>query len=182
MKNMSLKKIVLAGIFTALSIVLISFVRIPIFPAFPFLILDGGDLPILLSGFLLGPWWGLAVTVAASLIQAFVFSTDGIIGGLMHIIASGTFVVISSYVYKKWHTIKGALLALIFGGIAMMIVMIPANLFITSYYYKMTVEAVAAMLVFPLIPFNAVKAIMNTIIIMLIYKPISRVLHKVDWH
>ena len=182
MKNsFTLKKCVLAGILTAIAVLLISIIRIPIIPAASFLVLDGGDIPLLLCGLLLGPVWGTMAVIIASFIQAMLFSADGLIGMFMHIVSSGAFVVVSSLIYKKFHTLKGAWAALISGGISMILIMIPFNLFITSAYYGMPVSAVADMLVPAIIPFNAIKAVVNIVIILLIYKPISKSLKKIHW-
>ena len=115
-RNEVLHKIVLAGILTALAVVMIALIRFPIIPTAEFLVFDGGDIPILMSGLLLGPWWGLAVTVIASLIQGFLLSPDGIVGAVMHIISSGVFVVVTSLLYRKWHSRGGALASLSIGG------------------------------------------------------------------
>ena len=182
MKNSSaLKKCVLAGLLTAIAVLLISVIRIPIIPTASFLVLDGGDIPLLLCGLLLGPVWGFMAVIVASFIQAMVFSSDGLIGMFMHIVSSGAFVAVAAIIYKKFHTYKGAWAALISGGLAMILVMIPFNLFITSAYYGMPVSAVAAMLPTAIIPFNVIKAIANIIIIILIYKPISKSLKKIHW-
>lgn len=77
-RNAVLHKIVLAGILTALAVVMIALIRFPIIPTAEFLVFDGGDIPILMSGLLLGPWWGLAVTVIASLIQGSAFAGRGL--------------------------------------------------------------------------------------------------------
>lgn len=181
-KNQTLKKIAVAGLMSALSLVLIAVIRIPIIPSAPWLVLDGGDIPILMSGFLLGPWWGLLVTVVASLIQALVFSSDGIIGGLMHILASGAFVVVSGLIYQKWKTFKGALVGLLVGGLTMVAVVIPANIYITPLLYtNMTPEMVLPLIPTAILPFNAIKAAVNTVLVLLIYKPISRALKKIHW-
>lgn len=182
MKNSyKLKKCVLAGLLTAIAVLLISFIRIPIFPWASFLVLDGGDIPLLLCGFLLGPGWGIIAVVAAAVIQGLLYSNDGIIGILMHVISSGAFIFVSAFVYKKVHTYKGAWLSLGLGSLALIVVMIPFNLFVTSAYYNMPVSAVAAMLPTAIIPFNIIKGIVNSLILILIYKPLSNSLKKINW-
>ncbi len=180
-RNEVLHKIVLAGILTALAVVMIALIRFPIIPTAEFLVFDGGDIPILMSGLLLGPWWGLAVTVIASLIQGFLLSPDGIVGAVMHIISSGVFVVVTSLLYRKWHSRGGALASLSIGGACMIAAMIPTNLFITAAYYGLPRAAIASMILPAILPFNAIKVVINLVVIMLIYKPISRLLHNRNW-
>ena len=49
----------------------------------------------------------------------------------MHIVATGTFVIVAGVIYRLEHTRKGAVLALICGSIAMTLMMIPLNLIFT---------------------------------------------------
>ena len=182
MKNSyNLRKCVLAGLLTAIAVILISFIRIPIFPWASFLILDGGDIPLLLCGFLLGPVWGFIAVVVSAVLQTLLYSQDGVIGMFMHIVSSGAFVVVSALIYKKVHTYKGAWLSLGLGTLALILVMIPFNLFVTSAYYNMPVSAVAAMLPTAILPFNLIKGAANSIVLILIYKPISKSLKKITW-
>lgn len=180
-RNEVLHKIVLAGILTALAVVMIALIRFPIIPTAEFLVFDGGDIPILMSGLLLGPWWGLAVTVIASLIQGFLLSPDGIVGAVMHIISSGVFVVVTSLLYRKWHSRGGALASLSIGGACMNRGDDPYE----SIYYRSVLRlpraAIASMILPAILPFNAIKVVINLVVIMLIYKPISRLLHNRNW-
>lgn len=75
----------------------------------------------------------------------------------------------------------GALAALSIGGVCMIAAMIPTNLFITSAYYGLPQSAIASMILPAILPFNAIKAGINLIVIMLIYKPISKLLHNRNW-
>lgn len=180
-KKTVLQKTVLAGLFTALSLVLIALIRIPIIPAAPWLVLDGGDIPALLAGFLLGPWWGLAVNVASSLIQGFAFSSDGIVGAAMHILSTGLFVVLSGALYRRFHTFRGALLSLLAGAAAFIAVILPVNVLITPAFYGMPTQAVVDLILPALLPFNAIKAAVNIALVLLLYKPISRAVKSFGW-
>ena len=72
---------------------------------------------------------------------------------------------------------KRAILALICGVFAMVIIMIPANILITPYFMAAPKDAVVAML--PLIiGFNFTKAGINAIVTFILYKRLSRFLHK----
>ena len=96
MKNFkSTKKIAIMGVMTAISIILIYIIRFPIIPAAPFLEYEPGDIPIYIIAFLYGPLSGLVITIIASLIQGITVSAgSGIIGIIMHIYATGTFVLV----------------------------------------------------------------------------------------
>lgn len=46
----------------------------------------------------------------------------------MHIISTGTMVIIAGTIYKRFHTFKGAIVSLVAGIIGMVLIMIPLNL------------------------------------------------------
>ena len=172
---MKTNKITKIGVLSALAIVLILLVRFPIIPSAPFLEYDAGDVPLLFISFLFGPLYALVATMIVSFIQGMTISAQsGWVGIVMHIIASGTLVLVSGFIYNKFHTMKGAILALLFGTISMILIMIPSNLFFTVRFWGMPYEAVVAMLPTAIIPFNLIKAAINCIIVFLIYKPLKR--------
>ena len=161
----------------AISLVLVMAIRIP-FPPAPFLVYDPADVPIIISAFAFGPLSGLAITFVVSFIQAFALGGDGIIGFFMHMVATGSFVLVSGLIYRKHKTKKVALIALVTGALVMTATMIGWNLLITPIYLGVPVEAVIGMILPILLPFNLIKAGVNGVIIFLIYKPIARYLHK----
>lgn len=181
MSNVSKKTSTLAklGILAAVSVVLVAIVHFPLIPAAAFLEYDPADIPILLGTFALGPAAGILLTLVASVIQGLTVSAaSGWYGILMHVIATGTYVLVAGNIYKAHKTKKQAILALVCGTLAMAAVMIPANLFITPIFMGAPRSAVAAMLPTAIIPFNLLKAGINSVITFLLYKRVSPLLHK----
>ena len=170
------KKLTLLAMFTAIAVVLITFVHFPLFPAAPFLQYDPADVPILIGAFAFGPVAGLTVTVLASVIQAFLISGVGPYGFLRHAIATGTLALVSSLIYRRRHTQAGAVLALVCGTLAMGLVMVVANHYITPFYTGMPTEAVDELLLPFILPFNLLKAGINSVVTFLLYKVVSRYL------
>jgi riboflavin transporter FmnP len=168
------------GVLSALSIVLMLLIRFPIIPAAPYLIYEPADVPIFIGTFLFGPLSGLSMTVIVSLIQATLLSTDGWVGFVMHVAATGSFVIMSGLIYKRKHTLKGAILALVAGTLTMTLVMIPVNLFIQPRFYGVPYDVVKGLLVPALIPFNLLKAGLNSIITAIVYKSISRLVQNLN--
>lgn len=180
--NKHLKKVVLTGIMSALAIVLIAIFRFPIIPAAPYLIYEPGDMPILIVSFLLGPLYGLCMTIVVSILQMIVFNaSDGWVGCLMHIIATGAFSVTAGLIYRKVHSFKGAIIALVSGTLVMTAIMVPANLYFTVNFYKVPFDVVLIGLPTTTIPFNFIKAGINSVLTIIIYKSISKVIHKFGW-
>ncbi|GAQ24742.1 MULTISPECIES: ECF transporter S component [Tepidanaerobacter] len=177
MRKSEVNKMSRLAMLAALSILLMFLVRFPLIPAAPFLEYEPGDIPALIAAFLFGPAAGVLVTLAVSIIQAFTVSAgSGWIGAIMHFIATGTMVAVAGYIYKKIHTQKGAVIALIAASISMTLVMIPLNLIFTTKFMNVPMEAVKAMIVPIIIPFNLLKASINSTLTFLVYKPIGRVL------
>ena len=163
-------RICVLGIMGALAIVLALVVRFPIFPQVAFLEYDMGDVPIFLSTYMFGPWWGLLLTAIVCGIQGVTVSAaSGIYGIIMHFIATGTYVLVSGLIYSKHRTIKGAIIALISGSLAWVLVMIPANLIITPFFMEVSVEVVLNLLLW-IVLFNLIKAVGNSLITFLLYK------------
>lgn len=173
----NVKRMVKIAVLSALSIVLMLALRFPLIPSAPHLEYDPGDIAILIGGFMLGPVAGLVITITVSFIQAMTVSAgSGWIGFVMHVIASGTMVLVASIIYKKIRTFKGAIISLVAGSMAMILVMIPANLYFTPKFFGIPYEAVKAGLITSVIPFNVLKAILNSILTMLLYKPLGKAL------
>lgn len=173
----NVNKMVKMAILSALSMVLLLLIRFPIIPGAAFLEYEPADVPIMVGGFLYGPVAGLIMTFVVSLIQALTVSSGaGWVGFVMHIIATGTLVAVSASIYKRVHSIRGAILALVAGSLAMTLIMIPANLFFTVKFWGYPFETVAGMMLPVFIPFNLIKSFANSFIVMLVYKSIGKLL------
>lgn len=171
------KHVVTLAMLAAVSVLLMYFVHFPIFPSAPFLEYDMADVPILIGTFLMGPVSGLIITVVVSIIQAMTVSaSSGWIGAVMHICATGGFVIVAGLLYRRFRTRKGAVAALISGTVIMTLLMIPLNLIFTVRFLGAPREVVVAMLLPTIIPFNLIKGFANSIITFAVYKSVARVL------
>lgn len=169
----STKNLTVMGMMAAISVVLIYVIRFPIIPSAPFLEYEPGDIPLYMIAFLFGPVSGLIVTIVVSILQGLTVSAgSGIIGIVMHIFATGSFVLVAGNIYKIKKNIKNAILALIAGIITMVITMCIWNIIFTPIFMGVTRDAVMAMLVPAIIPFNLIKAGMNSIFTLLLYEVI----------
>lgn len=109
MNNMNTKmksqQLVKMAMMAALACV-VGLIRFPLIPAVSFLTYDFADIPILITTFAFGPASGLLVLTVVSFIQAFLMGGDGFYGFIMHIIASGVFLMIAGLMYRKHKTKK----------------------------------------------------------------------------
>ena len=90
---------------------LFSFIQIPLLPAAPFLTYDPSPMPAMVCGFAFGPGAGFVVGSIAAVIHGLILGEW--VGSLMNICATLFFVVPSALIYKKKHTLKGAIVGLI---------------------------------------------------------------------
>ncbi len=173
--KLTTKNIVILALLIAISVVLVYLIHIPIIPSAPYLEYDPADIPILIGAFAFGPIAGIIITVIASGIQALTVSIQGgIYGFIMHIIATSTLVVVASTIYRVRHMRAGAVIGLVSGTLAMTGIMLVANHFITPFYTGMPTEAVDAILLPAILPFNLIKAGINSTVTFLVYKTVSR--------
>lgn len=176
MKN--LKKVTTMAILIAVSVVLVALIHFPIFPAVAFLEYDPADISILICGFAFGPVAGLAVTAVAAFLQGITVSaSSGIYGILMHLLATGALVGTAAGIYSRHRSKRGAAVSILCGVVAMALIMIPANLFITPYFMGVDRSVVAGLLPF-IILFNIIKAGINGVITFFVYKKISKLIRK----
>lgn len=177
MRNPTVKRIVQLGLLTAISVVLVYLVRFPIFPSAAYLEYDMADVPILIGGFLFGPWYGLLLTAAVSLLQWLLVSqSSGWVGCLMHFFATGSSVLVSASLYRKNRTLRGAITAMMLGGLVHVLMMIPLNLIFTVHFNGAPMEMVLAMLPTVIIPFNLIKVSANSLLTFLLYKRVAKIL------
>ena len=125
------------AILTALSVCFVALIHFPIFPAVAFLEYDPADIPILICGFAFGPAAGFIVTLIAAFIQGFTVSAQsGIYGIIMHIVATGAYVLSSSLFYRKHSGTVSAVLSLMPFILLFNLIKAGANGAITFFIYK----------------------------------------------
>lgn len=183
-KSEQTRKLVVMALLVAVSVVLIYAIRFPLVPAAAFLEYDPADIPILIGALAYGPVAGVMLTVIASIIQGVTVSAgSGLYGIVMHIIATSTLVIVAGSIYKVRRTKSGAILALVCGTLSMGLIMMPANHFITPMFTGWPTAAVDALLLPGILPFNLIKAGINSVVTFLVYKTVSRyVIHGEGWH
>ncbi len=177
--RMSTRQLVVMAMMAAISIVLVYAIHLPLFPAASFLEYDPADIPILIVAFAYGPVSGFIMTVIVSIIQGMTVSAgSGIIGIIMHIIATGSCTLIAGSIYWKHKTRKSALVALVVGVIVMTAAMVIMNLILTPIFMGAPREAVAAMILPIILPFNLLKAGIHCVVTCILFKPLSNLIKK----
>lgn len=180
-----LQRLTTASVLAALSIVLMVTLRFPIFPATPFYEMEFADVPILICSWILGPVYALVCLLVVCVIQTLTVSAgSGIIGFLMHFLSSGLLIIILSLFKMKLRGRRGAkniilrVVSAIVGVIAVILVMIPMNIWLTSEFMELPAsEFFKAYLVY-CVGFNAIKAGANVLLYSLISPQLNRVYNK----
>jgi riboflavin transporter FmnP len=172
------KRVAMLGMLAAIAYAVTFVTHFIIPPFFNFLSYDPKDIVIAIGGFIFGPLSGLVVAAVVSLIEMITISTTGPIGCIMNILSSCCFAVVAAFIYKKKHTLQGAIIGLVVGALATTAFMLLWNYLITPIYMGMPRQAVADMLVPVFLPFNLTKYALNAAITMLIYKPVVTALRK----
>ncbi len=171
---MKLKNLVFCAVMSAAAIVLMLAVRVP----FGFLTYDPKDVAVVMAGFVLGPMYALLTSLVVATVELVTISDTGLIGFFMNFIASAAFALSAAIVYKRIHTRKGAIIALLVGTVTMTVCMLLWNYIATPIYMGVSRDVVVGMLVPVFLPFNFFKGVVNSVVTLLIYKPIVRALRK----
>lgn len=77
-----------------------------------FLQLDVKDTVICIGGFVFGPLAAAIISIVVAVVEMFTVSDTGPIGCIMNVLATVSFCCTASFVYKKMHTKRGAVVGL----------------------------------------------------------------------
>lgn len=176
MKRSSVKKIVLLAMLAAISYLIMSLVRIPVVL---FLKYEPKDVVITIGGFLFGPMASFVVSLVVSLLEMVTVSDTGPIGCVMNLLSTCSFACTAAFIYKRKHTLKGAISGLAAGSVLMIITMLLWNWLITPWYMGVDRATVESMLLPAFLPFNLLKAGLNSALTLSLYKPLVTALRKI---
>ena len=185
MKKNTTHNLTVAAMLSAVAFILM-FIEFPLPMLIPsFVKMDFSDLPALLGAFALGPVYGVIIKGTST----------ACVGELCNFMLGAVFSAVAGFVYKRHKSRKTAILGAIAGAAVMAVFSVPSNYFITypAYvqFYHMPLEAILGMyqailpsadslikcLVIFNMPFTLVKGLLDAVLCLLIYKPLSPILH-----
>ena len=175
-KTFNAKSLAIMAMLTALAVAADFFLRIPNIGGF--LTYEPKDVIITIGAFIFNPVAGLIMSLVVCLLEMVTISNTGFIGFLMNFLASAMFVGVSSIIYYRKKTILRAIIGLLAGSLAMIGVMLLWNYIMTPIYMHVPREMVVDLMLPLLLPFNAIKAGLNTALVMFLYKPVVTALRK----
>lgn len=154
--------------------VLLSFIEFPLIPGVTWLKYDASAMPAIVCGFAFGAGGGLAVGIAGAIIHGILMADFS--GAVMNILVVIGFVMPASLVYQHGRTLPRAIIGLIASVVCAVIMAIVGNLVITPAYLGVPMDAVIAMILPILVPFNLAKGIINAVLTLAVYKSISNLI------
>ena len=153
---------------------LFSFVQIPLIPGVSFLTYDPSLMPAMVCGFAFGPGAGITVGSIAAVIHGLILGEW--VGSLMNIFATAFFVLPAALLYRRMHTLKGAIAGLVISVITATAGAILVNLTIGVWFYYGSADVIIPLILPALLPFNLVKTILNALLTLVVYKAVSNLI------
>jgi riboflavin transporter FmnP len=192
--KIGVKAIVQIGMLSAVAVVLMLFeVPLPFAPSF--YEIDFSEVPILVGCFVMGPAAGAIIEFIKILLNFVINGTvTAGVGELANFLIGCSLCVPAGMIYKRNHTRKGALIGLATGTVIMTALGCVMNAFVLLPAYakafQMPIDALVGMgtavnahitslstfVIFAVAPFNLLKGVLDSLIVLLIYKKISPIL------
>ena len=192
----ALRYIIKIAILSAIAAVVMLF-EFPLpFLAPSFYELDLSEAVIMMGSFAIGPIAGVIMELLKNLLNiVFNGTTTAYVGEFANFVTGCAFILPAAFIYKYNKTIKGAIVGMTIGAISLAAVGGILNYFILvpafSSLYGMPIEAIVGMatkinplitnlktmIVFAVAPFNLLKGIVCSVISLILYKRISKILH-----
>jgi riboflavin transporter FmnP len=167
--------IAVMGLFTAIGVVL-SFIEIPLLGGTSFLKYDAANVPAALGGIAYGAGPGVLIGIALHGIHGLIAANP--IGSIMNIAALLAFMLPVVLLCRKEKSTLRLIVGLVIGSILTVAAMIIMNLLITPFYMGVPFEQVVNMIIPILLPFNILKAILNSVLTFVLYKSLQKLLER----
>lgn len=195
-KIFTTRKMAMVGMFSAIAAILMLF-EIPLFFAPGFYKLDFSELPILVGTFAFGPAAGVMMEFIKILLKLVMKGTStAFVGELANFAVGCSFVLTASVIYDFKKTKKTAIISCIGGTLVLTVFGTAFNaLYLLPAFaklYGMPLEAILAMgaevnplcnansivsfVVVCVAPLNLIKGVLNSVVVLLVYKPLSPII------
>ena len=161
------------ALFTALAFA-VTFLEFPIFPAAPYLKLDFANVFFMIEGFIFGPVEAVFSILVKELL-CLTKSSSGGVGELANFLMSTAYIILPSVAYRFKKGRWWVALYLVFACALQIAVSLPVNRYINFPFFmgEGAADGFAAAWYFVL-AFNAIKSVSISVVVFLIYKPLSR--------
>ena len=193
-KKMTTRMLTQIGMLGAIAVVLMLF-EIPLPFAPSFYEIDFSEVPVLIGCFSMGPLAAAFIELVKVILNLVINGTDTAgVGEIANFIIGCSFCVPAGIIYKRKKTKKGAIVGMVVGTLCMTILgcFVNAYILLPTYAaaFEMPIEKLVAMgtavnenitslftfVMFAVAPFNLLKGVLVSIIVLCIYKKISPIL------
>lgn len=184
------------GILSAIAVVVMLF-EIPLPFAPPFYKIDLSEVVVLLGSFSMGPLAGAVIEGIKILLNLLINGTDTAgVGEIANFLIGLSFVLPAAILYHRKKSFKTAIVGMLLGTVVMTVFGSAMNYFVLlpvySKFYGLPLEALVGMgsavngavtdlktlVIFATAPFNLLKGVLSSAIVLLTYKKLSPILHK----
>ncbi len=175
---------------------LLMFIKTPLTFVAPFFMeMDFSDMPVLIGAFAMGPLAGVGISLIKNILHLAVTNTL-FVGELSNFIVGSSFAVVASLIYTRNKTFKTAIVGLVCGTLAMSCLAVLSNYFIVFPLYANTgimpmdkiiemgslitgkIVNLWTMMLYSVLPFNLIKGSLVSFVTILVYKRVSKYLHR----
>lgn len=179
-RSTNLVKLIVIALLGAISLILF-FISFPLPMLPPYLKVDFSDIPAIIAGIIFSPLAGVLVLLVKNGLYFIMTGATDPVGVVANFIAGSVFIAPVAYFYHKTKSVKGVLLGLIIGTLAMTIVMgilnyiviLPAYAAFLGMEMNPTVKLYTVAV--GILPFNILKGI----IVSLLFVPLF--IKLADW-
>lgn len=192
--KVNVRTLVQVGMLSALAIILMQFeIPLPFAPAF--YKIDFSEVPVLIGCFSMGPFAGILIELIKVLLNLAIKGTMTMgIGDAANFLIGCAFCIPAALIYQKKHTKRGAAIGMAVGTVFMTALGCVLNAYILLPVYAKAFEmpldalismgtevngAINGLMTFVLLavaPFNLLKGIVVSLIVLFVYKKIRQVL------
>lgn len=194
--KMSAKYLAKIGILSAIAVVVMLF-EIPLPFAPPFYKIDLSEVVVLLGSFSLGPVAGVIIEALKILLNLLINGTDTAgVGEFANFLIGLAYILPAAILYHRKKSLRFAILGMALGAVCITIFGSMMNYYfllpVYSKFYGLPIDVLVAMggdvnsnitslktlVIFATAPFNLIKAILSSAVVLLTYKKLSPILHK----
>lgn len=203
MKNDRTKKLVVIGVLSSVAAVLMFF-DFPLWFAPNFYKLDFSEIPVLIGAFAYGPGAGILIELVKIIVRTAITGTQTYgVGEFANFLIGLALVLPASLIYYRHKTKKRALIGLAVGTLSMAtmgalmnaFILLPAYAFfmstqdtvytVDSFVYLGTlvnpwITNLTTFILFAVTPFNLLKGILTSVVVLVIYKRLSLLIKSHD--
>lgn len=190
-------KLSVTAMLAALSAVLMLFEFPLTFVAPPFYKLDFSEVPVLIGTFSMGPISGVVIEFIKIIVKLLIKgTTTGCVGDFGNFLIGCSFILPAGLIYKYKKNRLGAVIGMLTGTLTMATIGVLLNTFVLVPMYSafMPISEIIAMgqsivpfinntftfCLFCVAPFNFIKGLIISVVVFLIYKPMSRLINTLD--